>query len=127
MRDIGALPGLLGEKLAGYEIHTGQAVVEGGEVMLFKGNGAAPVGDGSVSTGGMVFGTHLHGLFNNPAATAALCRFLGREPLPDDFDLRTDESLDELAGVIEEHLDMEYIRRLVGLAHQGVPRRRLLP
>jgi len=131
MREIGALPGLLGEKLEGYEIHTGQAVVEdGGEVMLFKGNGAAPLGDGAVSPGGMVFGTHLHGLFNNAAATAALCRFLGREPLPDDFDLRTDESLDELAGVIEENLDMDYVRGLVGLAlekSQGVPRRRILP
>ena len=115
-RDIGALPGLVGKKLEGYEIHTGQAVVGGaGEVMMFKGNGAEAVSDGACSPGGRVFGTHLHGLFNNPVATAALCRFLGRETVTDDYDLRADESLDELASVIRDNLDMDYLHGLVGL------------
>jgi cobyric acid synthase len=62
-----------------------------------------------------VFGTHLHGLFNNPVATAALCRFLGRETVTDDYDRRADESLDELASVIRDNLDMDYLHGLVGL------------
>jgi len=115
--DIAMLPGLKGEILSGYEIHTGRASVAGGEQpLLFERDGAEPACDGAVAASGAIFGTHLHGLFNNAAAVGALCRFLGREPLPDVYDERAEVSLDELASTLRENMEMDYVRGLAGLA-----------
>ena len=116
LADIGVLPGIAGRELTGYEIHTGRATVSGEvQPLFFEREGHKGAGDGAVSPDGMVFGTHLHGLFNNRAAIEALCRFLKRTPHQDDYNERADQSLDELAAVIKECLDMKYLHELVGL------------
>jgi len=114
-KDIPVLPGLKGRVLNGYEIHTERASVSGGAYpLLFEREGREPERGGAVSEIGAVFGTHLHGLFNNGAAVEALCRFLGREPAPDIYDERAETSLGELASIVRENLDMEFVRGLNG-------------
>jgi adenosylcobyric acid synthase len=114
--EIPVLPGLRGEELSGYEIHTGKAALGAGENPLsFEREGGGMVLDGAVNVRGNVFGTHLHGLFNNRAALDALCRFLGRTPRQDDYDMRAEQSLDELASLIRNNLDMGFLHGLVGL------------
>ena len=114
LENIGVLPGLRGRDLSGYEIHMGRADVSGAEQPLFfERDGAGGSHDGALSPDGMIFGTHLHGLFNNKEAIEALCRFLGRTAREDDYDERADRSLDELAAIIAERLDMDYLHELV--------------
>ncbi len=114
LEDIAMLPGLRGCKLSGYEIHMGRATVSGGlRPLLFERDGVAASHDGALSSDGMVFGTHLHGLFNNPEAVEALCRFLGIPVREDDYNERAEKSLDEFAAIIAERLDMQYLHDLV--------------
>ena len=112
--EIPALPGLLGRKLGGYEIHTGRVEVRGEQPLLFdRGDGRAS--DGAVSTEGTVFGTHLHGLFDDPDVVKALLERLGIDSSAPGYRALAERSLDELAGLIKERLDVEYICGLMGI------------
>jgi adenosylcobyric acid synthase len=107
-------------QLAGYEIHMGETIL---------GRGAAPfarivrrsgreveVQDGAVNRDGSVFGTYLHGIFDNAGFRTPLLNRLrrakgmaersGNETTPDPFDL--------LADHLEQHLDVARLLRLCG-------------
>ena len=107
---VGPILSEMGE-VSGYEIHMGET-----------DRGAAPEafsGDGAVSPDGLVFGTYLHGLFQNEEAVRALLSHLyrkkglsfgvegigtsppGMQGKPDPYD--------QLADLFEAHLDMEKI------------------
>jgi adenosylcobyric acid synthase len=103
------LPGCLGAAVEGYEIHTG--IVESTAAPFLVLESGEP--DGAVSRDGLVFGTHMHGLFHNQPVLEALRRFL-RIPVRGAGG-NVDGSLDELANVLEKELDMELIERLGGL------------
>lgn len=105
-----ALPGCEGLEVEGYEIHTGRAVSEAKPLLELE-NGTC---DGSVSGDGTVFGTHLHGIFDNPGVLEALGRFIGVEPDTEGLTL-VEECLDGFADTIERDLDMGLIERLAGL------------
>ena len=66
---VGPILSAMGE-VTGYEIHMGET--ERGE------DGEAFSGDGAVSPDGLVFGTYLHGLFQNEGAVHALLSYLYR-------------------------------------------------
>ena len=72
-------------------------------------------GDGRVSTDGLVFGTYMHGLFNNTGAANALLSYLhSRKGLT--FEPITSfeaDPYDMLADLYEEHADMEAIEALL--------------
>lgn len=111
---IGLLPGLQGGELEGYEIHAGRVELSGGEspFLFDTENGTVP--DGAVSSDGKVLGTHLHGLFGNPAAVGAFLRCLGHEGNDEDNWLRlAEDGLDGFAAAIRDNLDMEYLMSLV--------------
>jgi adenosylcobyric acid synthase len=113
-------PGCIGP-LFGYEIHMGRSTL-GPEarpfIQLSRRSGSdVAISDGAVSPDGRVFGTYLHGLFDNHGFRAA---FLNRVrqtkglptaapncPLPDPYDL--------LAEHLERHLDMERLFRICGI------------
>jgi adenosylcobyric acid synthase len=94
-------------EVSGYEIHMGTTDTSS-ENEAFEGEGMA-------TADGLVFGTYMHGLFQNPAAVHALLSHLhekkGMEYIPE-----TNEDHDPyeaLADHFEEHVDMDTIARLV--------------
>ncbi|WP_342678443.1 cobyric acid synthase [Methanofollis sp. UBA420] len=93
-------------EVEGYEIHMGESR-RGVCREAFDG-------DGAVSDDGLVFGTYLHGIFTRPPAAAALLSYLaGRKGLEIEEEDVFRDPYDDLAALLERHLDMEHI---VGLA-----------
>jgi adenosylcobyric acid synthase len=97
------VPPLLSQmgRVRGYEIHMGETT---------RGTDrAAFVSEGAVSSDGLVFGTYLHGLFQNASAVNALLTYLyARKGYP--FTPVTSEDsdpYDELARFFEQHVNME--------------------
>jgi adenosylcobyric acid synthase len=93
--------------VTGYEIHMG--VTEPGS------SREALRGDGRVSDDGLVFGTYLHGLFQNPSAANALLAYLYEkkglsfESIP----AKATDPYEALADVFEEHVDMDAVVALI--------------
>ena len=90
-------------EVAGYEIHMGET--ERGSTL------EAFAGEGAVTPDGLVFGTYMHSLFQNPGAVNALLTYLSeRRGVP--FEPATaggDAAYDALARHFEEHVDMDAI------------------
>lgn len=100
--------------VSGYEIHAG---VSAGPAL------AAPAVrlddgrvDGAISADGQVMATYLHGLFEAPAACAALLSWAGlREARQVDYHARRERDIERLADLVEAHLDTRLLRELCGL------------
>ncbi len=101
-RNIPPILSAMGQ-VTGYEIHMG--VTESGQ------DREALEGDGRVSDDGLVFGTYMHGLFQNVPAANALLSFLHeKKGLP--FEPITGTGADPytvLADLFEEHVDMDAV------------------
>ena len=99
-----------GATVAGYHIHCG---VSRGPALarpllrLENGGGDGEcIGDGAVSEDGQIAGTYLHGLFDAPAACAALLKWAGlARPQALDRDALREQSLERLADCVDAHLD----------------------
>lgn len=90
----------------GYEIHMGETTR--------NGDRAAFMSEGAVSSDGLVFGTYLHGLFQNPTAVNALLDYLyRRKGLPfTPLSEKESDPYDDLANFFEEHVDMTRLRAI---------------
>ena len=109
----------LGEAVRGYEIRHGRTATSSPWVHL------EPGGDGSRSEGGAVWGTSVHGLFENDAFRR---RFLGQvagragHPWtpgpPISFAAVRDRQFDRLADAIETHVD---VGAVLDLLEKGTP------
>lgn len=95
--------------VAGYHIHCG---VSRGPALaqpllrMESGDGGAEYDDGAVSEDGQVAGAYLHGLFDSPAACAALLQWAGlANPRRLDRGQMREASLERLADCVEAHLD----------------------
>jgi len=117
-RDVPPILSAMGE-VTGYEIHMGDTV-RGSCAEAFEGEGA-------VSDDGLVFGTYMHGLFQNRSAVSALLAYLytrkGEEYMTtgcpesspdlhrqdDAGRYRVSGAYNELARHFEEHVDMDLI------------------
>jgi adenosylcobyric acid synthase len=111
-------------ELQGYEIHMGETVVGQGSrpfaVITSRSGQVVEVTDGAVSRDGRVFGTYLHGLFDNDQFRGSLLNRIRREkgmkerarvvPFKDPYDM--------LSQHLERHLDMERILAICGLDGQ---------
>lgn len=94
-------------EVTGYEIHMG---------MTEPGSDAEALhGDGRASKDGLVFGTYMHGLFQNPSAANALLTFLCKkkkipfEPIP----LCSEDPYEVLAELFEKYVDMDAVVALL--------------
>lgn len=98
-----ALDGLPG--VSGYEIHMGVSrgpALERPAVRFADGHT-----DGALSEDGQVLGSYLHGLFDEPAALAALLRWAGAGDVATvDLAARRAADLDRLADCVAENLDL---------------------
>jgi len=110
-------------RFGGYEIHMGETVLGEKAEPLFRllrrSGEEVDLADGAVDAEGRIWGTYLHGLFDNPDLRAAWlehCRdvfdLLPSLPAGDSGDL--DRELDRLADHLASHLDMEAILALIG-------------
>jgi adenosylcobyric acid synthase len=109
------------DTLCGYEIHMGRTSLGAStrpfaELERLPGGGGT-ITDGAVSGDGRVFGTYLHGLFDNHGfRTAFLNRIRQGKGLPTvSADCHGDDPFDLLAEHLERHLDMARLFRICGI------------
>ena len=107
-----------GLEVEGYEIHLGRTERLGGSPFLQFENGEA---EGVVSEDGRVFGTYLHGLFQNRAFTRGFLNQLrlrkGVAPVAGGIQMegeRRETSYARLAAHLREHVDLERIYEILG-------------
>ncbi|WAC04529.1 MAG: cobyric acid synthase [Methanoregula sp.] len=93
-------------EVTGYEIHMGET--DPGS------NREAFAGDGRVSADGLVFGTYMHGLFQNLSAANALLSYLSvkKKEKYTPISARKKDPYDELAEIYERYVDVDEIVRL---------------
>ena len=114
----GELIGLLGdENISGYEIHMGETTL--GPLALpllrltMRSGCTVVVNDGAISADGRVWGTYLHGFFDNAAIRQPLLARLrqrrGLEMVTESAGSDLEVELDRLADHLQGHLDVERI------------------
>jgi adenosylcobyric acid synthase len=100
------LPG--SPEIAGYEIHMGEThgpALAAPALQLGAAQDARP--DGAISADGQILATYVHGLFDTPAACAALLAWAGLSDAEKiDYPALREASLDRLADTLAEHLDL---------------------
>lgn len=118
------LSGMSGtEMIRGYEIHVGLTARRGGDPCFRILDEAEDREDGAVSADGLVWGTYIHGVFDDPAFRRAwLNRVRARKglaprPVADSMDVnrRLTSALDEWADHVARHVDMKTVCRALQL------------
>jgi len=110
--------------LSGYEIHMGRSVATRSCRSLFRiteRNGeTVDDEDGWINEEGNLWGSYLHGIFENPAFTRWFLAGLrkgsdagGREGK--DYRTRKEEAFDRLARLFRENIDLGAVRKMTGL------------
>ena len=109
------LPGMSGtEMIRGYEIHVGLTARRGGAPCFRVLDEAGDREDGAVSADGLVWGTYIHGVFDDPPFRRAWLNHvrarkgLAPRPVADSMDVtqRLTSALDEWADHVARHVDM---------------------
>jgi adenosylcobyric acid synthase len=109
--------------VSGYEIHMGLTTyLEAAQpfARIFRRGGAGVnVPDGCVSGNGRIFGTYLHGLFDNAAFRTSYLNLIRREkglPLRQwEAEHSAADPFERLADHLEQHLDMQRLLAICGL------------
>lgn len=109
--------------LTGYEIHMGQTVVDSGAsepfVVCQRSGKDCSLTAGTAREDGLVFGTYIHGLFDNDRFRREMLNILRRHkglaPLPAqrNYKAEKERSYDRLAAVTAHHLDMDKLLRIM--------------
>ncbi len=120
------LPDLEGEELSGYEIHMGSTELfeENRSALLIKersGRGIS-INDGAVGKKGFVFGTYLHGIFDNENFRHSFLKHLyNNKGLVSSvqggvsFSQRINQTYDSLADTVRDNIDLDYIKKIAGI------------
>lgn len=130
VRHVEAVPaahhpwGLPHARFPGFEMRRGVTKLRGGARPAFRVRGVkgAPTGwqtDGCVGARDRVWGTALHGLFNDPRVVAAFLRGLGSSSHPStrrgaSSGDTTEAAIDAVADLLEEHLDLRRLGNILG-------------
>jgi len=97
----------------GFEMHMGRTTGQGlMRPLLVREDGS---GEGAVSADGRVSGCYVHRLFDAGPARVALLAELGLFSRAADHQVAVDRALDEIAAVLESHLDIAALARLAVL------------
>ncbi len=119
--NVGLLEGLKGEEVTGYEIHMGQTSSNGTKPLFLIRNGQEDHNDGAMDDGGLVFGSYLHGLFDNANFRRNFISRLRQRkglsvnqgrPLPSH-----QEQYDKLAEIVRNSLNMPLVYKICGVKH----------
>jgi adenosylcobyric acid synthase len=96
--------------VAGYEIHMGEThgpALDAPALLLDDGTGGLRP-DGARAADGQILATYVHGLFDTPAACAALLAWAGLENAGAiDYPALREASLERLADTLAAHLDLQ--------------------
>jgi len=115
------------ERICGYEIHMGETVL-GAEArplmrLISRSGKAVDFEDGAVSADGRVWGSYLHGLFDDPMTRRGFLDGLrsrrGLPPGPAASGPTLESELDRLADHLAVHLDLDHILTLLDLPEGG--------
>ncbi|MFC2066305.1 cobyric acid synthase [Chloroflexota bacterium] len=119
----GLLEGLQGEEVIGYEIHMGQTIGNDTRPLFLvtqRKEEKAEYIDGATAQGGFIFGSYLHGLFDNAnfrhAFLSRLRQRKGLSVAPKQPIASRQQHYDELADIVRQNLDMKLIYQICGLA-----------
>ena len=110
-----------GETVTGYEIHEGTSELKSSSALLNIKKGQGNNDDGLIdgASNGNAFATYFHGIFHNYNFRREFLNYLrvkkglkakyGDDP----YETQKDYSLNRLAEIVENHLDMETIDKLL--------------
>ena len=119
----GLLIGCRGAEVTAYEIHMGVTSHERLPhpfVVESRSGRRVSLPDGAMDDEGLTLGTYLHGLFHNRAVRRSIlecaARRRGVDLPPAGDDVEPSAEYDKLAALVREHLDMEHVYRVTGLA-----------
>ncbi len=99
--------------VTGYEIHMG---VSSGAALRQPAVHLAGRTDGAISADGQILGTYLHGLFDHPAACAALLAWAGlATPATLDYRALREAHIERLADAVEQHVDFDRLAQWLPL------------
>lgn len=104
--------------LTGYEIHMGQTRLETGShwLQITQRNGKeATVADGAITDDGKIWGCYIHGIFNNHNFRRAWLQSLGWQGSAETPHFSLDEAINQVAGVLENSIDMACLDQIIGL------------
>ena len=110
---VGPFADLAGTPIRGYEIHMGRSrlIGESNDWLCRISSSADGHFDGAVTADGRIWGTYLHGIFDNDSLRHAWLRSLGWQAAGQRFD--REAAYNRLADHVEAHLDMEMLRRII--------------
>ena len=122
-RPAAFLPGVDGGELKGYEIHMGESRGDIGlfEIRRLSGQALPSVSLPDGSARDHCWGTYIHGIFENDAFRRGVLNRLrekkGLAPLPGSvsYTEMKERALDRLADLLRLHVDIGFIRRILGL------------
>lgn len=110
-----------GDEITGYEIHEGTTKLTGSQPLLKMkkgvGNSKSTEYDGAIEEN--VFGSYFHGIFHNYDFRREFLNYLrekkGLKPKfeEDPYETKKDYSIEKLAKIVEENLNMEFIDNLI--------------
>ncbi|GFN23772.1 cobyric acid synthase [Thermanaeromonas sp. C210] len=118
---LGPLQGL---EVKGYEIHMGASSLVAGQPafkITRRGSVLVDIDDGAQSDDGLVWGTYIHGIWDNDAFRHRILDVLrARRGLPAresglEFDADQERRFDALAAVVARHLDLKRLAAIMGL------------
>lgn len=107
------------ERLTGYEIHMGKTNFRKVKHPVYVQS--TKHWEGVVNNAGNVFGTYLHGIFDNLDWTGKLLNALRKrrglterhESLPVNYREHKEKEYDKLAGIVRENLDIEQVYKII--------------
>ena len=112
---------IAGEEVTGYEIHEGTTELLSSSKLLNVEKGQGNNDDGEIdgASSGNAFGTYFHGIFHNYNVRREFLNYIrvkkgfeakdGEDP----YETEKDYSLNRLAEIVEENLDMDIIDKLL--------------
>jgi adenosylcobyric acid synthase len=111
--ETGPLAALRGAPIWGYEIHMGRSRLldPTAPCLSHIGPPDSRHADGALAAGGCIWGTYLHGLFDNDALRHAWLASLGWQRRGQPFDRQL--AYNRLADHVRAHLDMEALRQII--------------